>query len=83
LGIFTENLSAMFNCCSNQTKLTDILHKELGVFMYNLAIKAAKFIFLQKVINIFIVDIVTPRGQGSVVGITTGYGMDGLGIESR
>jgi hypothetical protein len=31
----------------------------------------------------YITDIVEGRGQDSSVGIVTGYGLDGLGIESR
>jgi len=51
--------------------------------MINLALKATKVVFLKKVSNIFMVDIVTPRGPGSVDGIKTGYELDGPGIESR
>jgi hypothetical protein len=38
---------------------------------------------LEKWINEFITQTLVGSGQGSVVGITTGYGLNGPGIESR
>jgi len=35
----------------NRTKLPGILHKELGVFMINLAIKAIKGVLVKKISN--------------------------------
>lgn len=65
---FRENLcwafllkiwSAKFKFGYNRTKLTGILHKDLGAIMANWAIKATKVIFVKTVSNVFMVVIVT------------------------